>query len=434
MNPLSPLSRRQFVHTSAVATAAVAFPLILPSRLRGQNAPSNKLTVGVIGCGNISDSHFPVLLGYPESVRILAVCDVDRERRDAAAARVNREYGSNDCASYADFRELNRRTDIDVVFILCPDHWHALLAIDAMRHGKDVYVEKPLTLTIREGRALVDAARKYGRVTQTGAQSRSRKSFHDVAEFVRNNGLGKLERIEVGIPPNNRFCGATWAPEPVPDGLDWDMWLGPAPWRPYTSIGCHYNFRFIADNACGQVTNFGAHGLDIGQWALDMDASGPVEVEGHGEFPSSGLFTNATKVDFTVRYANGIPMHCRTSYEGGGATVRFVGERGWLHIIRDRVNASETNLLREMQAPNKPIPLTVSRNHHENFFEAVRSRGRAISDVEIGHRTATVCNLGQIAMMLGRRLRWDPVREEFSDDDMANRLRATAMRGPWTLA
>lgn len=434
MNPALAFSRRQFLKTSAFATAAAATPLILPSRLLGQNAPSKKITVGVIGCGNISDSHFPVLLGYPDSVRILAVCDVDRDRRDAAAARVNKEYGNRDCKTYGDFRELNRRSDIDVVFVLCPDHWHALLAIDAMRNGKDVYVEKPLTLTIHEGRALVDAARKYNRVTQTGAQSRSRKGFRDVAEFVRNHGLGKLERIEVEIPPNNRFCGATWQPEPVPAGLDWDMWLGPAPWRPYTSIGCHYNFRFIADSACGQVTNFGAHGLDIAQWALDMDNSGPVEVEGHGEFPSSGLFSNATKIDFTVRYANGVPMRCRTYYETGGATVRFVGERGWLHIARDRVNASDPGLLREMQVPNKPIRLTLSTNHHENFFECVRSRQRAISDVEAGHRSATVCNLGHIAMMLDRKLRWDPVKEEFLGDDMANRLRTRAMRGPWSLA
>ncbi|MDO8542507.1 MAG: Gfo/Idh/MocA family oxidoreductase [Opitutaceae bacterium] len=434
MNATHSLSRRQFLGQSTLATAVAAAPLILPSRLLGQNAPSKKITVGIIGCGNISDSHFPVLLGDPESVRILAVCDVDRGRRDAAAARVNKEYGNRDCKTYADFRELNLRSDIDAVFVLCPDHWHAFIAIDAMRNGKDVYVEKPLTLTIREGRALVEAARTYNRVTQTGAQSRSRKPFRDAAEFVRNHGLGKLDRIEVDIPDNNRFCGATWKPEPVPAGLDWEMWLGPAPWRPYTSIGCHYNFRFIADNACGQVTNFGAHGLDIGQWALDMDNSGPVEVEGHGEFPSSGLFTNATKVDFTVRYANGIPMHCRTNYEAGNATVRFVGERGWIHVVRDRVIASDNSLLREMQQPNKPLQLTVSNNHHDNFFACMRSRERAISDVEIGHRSATVCNLGQIAMMLGRKLRWDPAREEFAGDDMANRLRARAMRAPWSLA
>ena len=434
MTPAVTVNRRQFLQRSSLATAVAAAPLILPSRLLGQDAPSKKITVGVIGCGNISDSHFPVLLGDPENVRVLAVCDVDRARRDAAAARVNQQYGNSDCKTYADFRELNRRSDIDAVFVLCPDHWHALMGIDAMRNGKDVYIEKPLTLTIREGRALVEAARKYKRITQTGAQSRSRKPFRDVAEFVRNDGLGKLHRVEVEIPDNNRHCGATWKPEPVPAGLDWDMWLGPAPWRPYTSIGCHYNFRFIADNACGQVTNFGAHGLDIGQWALDMDNSGPVEVEGHGDFPTSGLFTNATRVDLTFRYANGVPMTCRTSYETGGANVRFVGERGWVHVARDRVNASDPNLLREALAPNKRVKLVHSNNHHDNFFSCVRSRQQPISEVEIGHRTATVCNIGQIAMMLGRKLRWDPAKEEFIGDEMANRLRGRAMRSPWSLA
>jgi predicted dehydrogenase len=427
-----PLSRRRFLRQSGFAAAATAAPLILPSRLRGQNAPSKKITVGIVGAGNIAGSHFGKLLGEPESVRILGVCDVDQRRRDEGAARVNATYGSPDCRAYADFRELNRQEGIDTVFVCTPDHWHALVAIDAMRHGKDVYIEKPMTLTIEEGRAVVAAARKYHRVAQHGTQHRSMKRFHDVAEFIRNDGLGKLERIECFIPPNNRHCGATWRPEPVPPGLDWDLWLGPAPWRPYSSLGCHYNFRFISDIAYGQVTNWGAHYLDIGQWALDMDASGPVEVEGRGEFPSSGLFTNATKVDFTVRYANGIPMHCRTRYEGGG-TSRFVGERGWLDISRGRMSASDNRLLREMEAPNKKIQLPLSKDHHDNFFDCVRTRARPIADVELGHRTTTVCNLGQIAMVLGRKLRWDPAKEEFVGDEVANRLRGRAMRSPWAL-
>jgi predicted dehydrogenase len=427
------LSRRQFLRNSTLATAAVAAPLILPSRLLGAGAPSKKIAVGVIGTGNIAGSHFGALLGNEESVRILAVCDVDRSRREAAVERVNKSYGAKGCVAYADFRELNRRPDLDAVFVCTPDHWHALIGIDAVRNGKDAYIEKPLTLTIMEGRALVEAARQHKRIVQHGTQHRSMKRFHDVSQFVRNGGLGKLDRIEVSIPGNNRFCGATWKPEPVPAVLDWDMWLGPAPWRPYTSAGCHYNFRFIAESAYGQVTNWGAHYLDIGQWALDMDASGPVEVEGHGDFPTTGLFTNATWVDFTVRYANGIPMSCRTRYSGGG-TVRFIGERGWLDISRGRMSGSTPELLREMQAPGGPVQLELSTNHHENFFECVRTRRRPIADVELGHRTATVCNLGQISMVIGRKLRWDPAKEEFVGDEMANRLRTRAMRSPWSLA
>lgn len=431
MNP--PLTRRRFLRQGTLAAAAVAAPLILPRRVFGQGAPSNRVTVGIVGCGNIADSHFEALLGRPESARIVAVCDVDRARVDEAVARVNRAYGDQGCRGFADFRELNRRPEVDTVFVCTPDHWHALVGIDAVRNGKDIYVEKPLTLTIREGRALVAAVRQHGRVAQHGTQHRSMKRFRDVAEFVRSGGLGRLERIDCFIPPNNRHVGATWSPERPPPGLDWDLWLGPAPWRPYSALGCHYNFRFIADSAYGQVTNWGAHYLDIGQWALDMDGSGPVAVEGRGEFPTSGLFTTATRVDFTVHYANGVPMTCRTRHQGGG-TVRFVGERGWLDIARGRMSASEPNLLREMQAPGKAVALPASDDHHDNFFACVRSRARPIADVELGHRTTTVCNLGQIAMLLGRKLQWDPAREEFVGDDMANRLRGRAMRAPWALA
>ncbi|HYC72089.1 MAG TPA: Gfo/Idh/MocA family oxidoreductase [Opitutaceae bacterium] len=426
----APLTRRAFLRRSSLAVVA---PLIVPSRVLGQAAPSRRIAVGIVGCGNIADSHFEALLGRPDDVRIVAVCDVDRVRVEAALARVNRAYGDAGCRGHGDFRELNRRPDVDAVFICTPDHWHALVGIDAARQGKDIYVEKPLTLTIREGRALVEAVRKHGRVAQHGTQHRSMKRFRDAAEYVRSGGLGRLERIDCFIPPNNRHVGATWEPEPVPPGLDWDRWLGPAPWRPYSAVGCHYNFRFIADSAYGQVTNWGAHYLDIAQWALDRDASGPVAVEGRGQFPASGLFTTATRVDFTVHYAGGVPVTCRTRHEGGG-TVRFVGERGWVDIARGRMSASDPRLLREMQAPGKAVSLPVSDDHHDNFFASMRSRQRPIADVELGHRTTTVCNLGQIAMVLGRRLQWDPAREEFVGDEMANRLRGRAMRAPWSLA
>jgi predicted dehydrogenase len=433
--PPLPLTRRQFIARSSAASAAFAAPLVLPSRLFGQTEPGNKITLGLIGAGNIATGHLDTLLGYADTVRILAICDVDRERRDVAAARVNRAYGSNDCKAIADFRELNRRSDIDAVYICTPDHWHALNGIDAVRNGKDIYIEKPLTLTIAEGRALVNAAQKHQRVVQHGTWQRSMKRFNDVVAFVRSGGLGRLERIECPIGPNNRHVGATWQPEPVPAGLDWEMWLGPSPWRPYTSLGCHYNFRFIADNASGQITNLGAHCLDIGQWALDMDHSGPVEVEGHGDFPSSGLFTTATEIDLTFRYVNGIPMRCYTSHEGGGNnSARFIGERGWLDIGYAKMSASDPKLLREMQAPNKRVQVPSSSNHYDDFFDAVRTRKRTIADAEVAHRTTTVCNIGTIALALGRKLRWDPVKEEFVGDEMANRLRRGAMRSPWTLA
>ena len=430
----APFTRRRFLQSSSAATAAITAPQIITTRLFGQGAPSNRINLGLIGAGNIGVAHLDTLLGYKDTVRVLGVCDVDRERRETSAARINQEYGSNDCRPYADFRELNRRREIDAVLICTPDHWHALIALDAIRQGKDLYIEKPLTLTIAEGRALVNEAKKYGRVVQHGTWQRSMKRFHDVVEFVRSGGLGQLKYVECLIGANNRHVGATWQPEPVPEGLDWDMWLGPAPWRPYTFNGCHYNFRFIADNASGQMTNLGAHCLDIGQWVLDADRSGPVEIEGHGDFPSSGLFTTPTRIDVTFRYANGVPMYCRTDLAvSGNNTSRFFGERGWLDIGYSKMSASDPQLLREMQAPNKRVRVPSSKNHYDNFFTAMRTRERTIADAETAHRTTSVCNLGQIAMALGRKLRWDPAKEEFIGDEMANRLRSRPMRAPWSL-
>lgn len=431
------LSRRDFLKRSAAVGAAAAWPAILPARLFGQNAPSNRIGVGIVGVGGMGQMHVDTLLGFPE-VRIVAVCDVDRVHRETAVRKVNVAYGNQDCAQHGDFRELAARPDIDAVWVCTPDHWHALPAIEAARRGKDVYVEKPLTLTIQEGRELVNAVRRHGRVAQTGTQQRSSKRFTDVAEFIRNGRLGPLDRIEVSIPANNRHCGATWTPEPVPASLDWDFWLGPAPWSPFVRAGCHYNFRFIADYAAGQVTNWGAHYIDIAQWALGMDESGPVEIEGHGEYPSSGLFTNATQVDFTCRYASGVSLSCRTRHDGVfDGNVRFFGARGWVDVSRSRVLASTPDLIPEIYAQvrggSAGIKLPRSGNHHENFLQCVRSRQRPVSDVETGHRTTTVCNLGNIAMSLDRKLRWDPVREAFVDDVMANRMRARALRGPWSL-
>lgn len=427
----SPVTRRHFLKTGVVASA----PMILSSRLFGQNAPSKQIGVGFVGVGNIAQGHMDTLLGFPE-VRIRAVSDVDRTHRELAQAKVNTGYANRDCAGYNDFREMLARPDIDAVWVCTPDHWHALAAIEAIRRGKDVYVEKPLTLTITEGRELVNALRRHQRVGQTGTQQRSTKRFHDTAEFIRNDGLGKLERIDVLIPANNKYTRGTWKPESVPEGLDWNLWLGPAPYVPYNRQACHYNFRFVLDYAAGQVTNWGAHYIDIAQWALGMDDSGPVEVEGKGEFPTTGLFSTATKVDFTCKYANGVTLRCHTRYDGvSDGNVRFFGEKGWVDVSRSANHASDPALLKEItaQAGKGKVKLPVSTNHHDNFLQAIQTRTKPISDLEIGHRTTTVCNLGNIAMQLGRKVRWDPARESFIDDAIADRMRHRSMRGPWGL-
>jgi predicted dehydrogenase len=380
-----------------------------------------------------------------------AVCDVDDARAAAAANQANRAYGNNDCLRFRDFREVTRRDDVDAVIVATPDHWHALVAIDAVRHGKDAYVEKPLTLTIAEGRVLVDAARRHQRVVQTGSQQRSSRYFRHVCELVRNGRIGKISRVEVSIPRNNRHCAATWKEEPVPAGFDYDTWLGPAPWAPFTRQRTHYQFRFILDYANGQITNFGAHDIDICQWALGFDDAGPTRFEGWGEFPSSGLFTSPTRVDVRAEYPTGTVLRVSNHFwrgtnefengAGGGTgdaaarrgTVRFFGENGaWLAVSRSGMWASKPALLKEKIGASE-IRLYESRSHMGNFLDCVRTRRLPVADVAIGHRTASICNISMLAMQLGRPLVWDPATESFPHDPVANRLRSRAMRGPWRL-
>ncbi len=364
--------------------------------------------------------------------RIVAVCDVDRVHALAAAAKAERAQGDRGVFVTGDFREVTRREGVDAVVISTPDHWHALPALDAIRHGKDVFVEKPLTHSIEEGRVLVAELRARGRVGQHGTMQRSDGSFRYVADLIRAGGLGRIERIEVLIPANNMYCGATWAPEPVPEGLDYDFWLGPAPWAPYTSQRTHYQFRFILDYAGGQTTNWGAHYIDIAQWALGMDESGPVAVEGFGEFPSSGLFTAPTRVDFTATYANGVRLRVRTRTDGiFDGNVRFIGEKGWIDVSRSKLRASDDALLKVGGGPAARGDSGVA--HMADFLECIRTRARPVSDLAIGHRTTTVCNLGNIAMLLRRPLKWDPAAERFVGDEQANRLLGRAYRSPWSL-
>ena len=425
------ISRRQFLKRAVRVTAgAMAFPYLVPSSALGKAgniAPSNRIVMGVIGTGLQGVSDMRSFLGKDE-VQVLAVCDVDKAHRDRAKQIVDQTYGNNDCASYNDFREVTRRNDIDAVVISTPDHWHVLPAIDAAEHGQDLYVEKPLTLTIKEGRVLSDVVRRYGRVLQTGSQQRSDRNFRFVCELVRNGRLGKLHTVRVSIPGNNRTTGPTWTPQPVPDGFDYDFWLGPAPWQPYHEQRCHYQFRFILDYSGGQVTNWGAHYLDIAQWALGMDDSGPVEITGHGEFPTSGLFTTATKVDFRCTYADGVELTCMT----GGQGLRFEGSDGWVFVNRQILEAEPASLLQERIDPDE-VHLYESQDHKQNFLDCIRMRKKPVADVEIGHRSATICNLGNIAMLRNGTLKWDPEREEFNDDDAANRMRSRPMRSPWTL-
>lgn len=426
----SPSSRRHFLRAAAATAGALAFPAIIPSRVLGAGAPGNIVTLGCVGVGGMGGAHVQKLLGsLRDRVRIVAVCDVDKFHRERYAALINQVQGGNGCLVTGDFREVTRREGIDAVLVATPDHWHTIPALDAIRNGKDVYIEKPLTLTIQEGQVLVAELRKHNRVGQTGTMQRSDLRFQTAAEVIRSGALGEIERIEVLIPANNMYAGATWQPEPVPEGLDYDFWIGPAPWAPYTKQRTHYQFRYILDYAGGQTTNWGAHYIDIAQWALGMDESGPVAVEGFGEFPTSGLFTAPTRVEFTARYANGVPMRVRTRTDGVyDGNIVFRGKNGWLDVSRGKLKASDPGLVQDKGGPDSVV------EHWKDFCDCIATRQRPRADLAIGHRTTTVCNLGNIAMQLRRPLKWDPATEQFQDDVQATRMLGRSMRGPWSLA
>ena len=418
------ISRRGFLRASAVtAGAAIGLPTMVPASVFGANPPSERITIGCIGVGNMGTSDLKAFKGNP-GAQVVAVCEVDAQRLQEA--RKLAQIDEKSC--YGDFRELLARPDIDAVTVVTPDHWHVPICIAAVRAGKDVYCEKPLTLTILEGRRLANEVKRYGRVLQTGSQQRSGDEFRKACELVRNGYIGEVKTVIAGLPGNNRKCEPTWEPQPVPEGFDYDFWLGPAEWAPYHKQRCHYEFRFLLEHSGGQVTNWGAHHLDIAQWGLGMDDSGPVEIVGEGEFPKTGLFTTATKVQFECTYANGVKLLCRT----GGSGTRFEGTKGWVHVTRGKLETEPASLLTQTIGANE-IHLYDSKNHHQNFLDCIKSREQPIANVEIGHRSSTVCHLGNIAMLLKRPLKWDPAKEEFLGDDAANRMRWRPARTKWAL-
>lgn len=418
------VSRREFLKGSAaVAGAAFAWPTIVPSSVFGAAAPSNRLTMGCIGLGGQGSGN---MKGFnaKKDCAVVAVCDVDADHREKA-----REIAGLDAkSSYNDFRDLLARDDIDAVSIAAPDHWHVPVSIAAVRAGKDVFCEKPLTLTIAEGRVLVDEVKRYGRVFQTGSQQRSSSEFRKACELVVNGRIGKLRTMTVQIPGNNRKCEPTWTPEPVPQGLDYDLWLGPAPWEPYHKQRCHYEFRFLLDYSGGQMTNWGAHYLDIAQWGNQADNTGPVEIKGKGEFPATGLFTTATKADIEYTYANGVKLVLTT----GGGSTRFEGSEGWIFVTRGKLDAEPKSLATSTIAPDE-IHLYNSNDHKQDFLDCIKTRKDPICNAEVGHRSSTVCHLGNIAMLLDRPLKWDPQKEQFIGDDEANRMRQRPARAHWCL-
>ncbi len=426
------LNRRSFLRGAVAAGALGTVPTILPARVLGQDgqvAPSEQITVGFIGTGGHGiDRNLRMYLGQPDA-RVLAVCDVDRNNMARAKAMVDAKYGNTDCATTGDFREVLARPDIDAVMISTPDHWHVLMSVMAVKAGKDVQCEKP-TLTIDEGKILVRTVRRYGKVFQTSTEDRAERVHHRMAELVRNGRIGKLQRIEVILPKQPNGPGDP-TPQPVPPELDYDMWLGPAPYAPYTKDRVHFNFRWIWDYSGGIICDWGTHLFDTAQWANDTERSGPVEIEGTGTHWEGGLYNTVKDYDVTYRYANGVVMTCRP----GNPSIKFtgtdgwVGNRGWLGAVE----ASRPEILNSVIGPNEIHLYTNPAGEHRDFLDGVKTRKDPYFPVDIGHRVSTVCHLANIAIRLGRKLRWDPDAEQFIGDDEANRMMSHPMRSPWRL-
>jgi predicted dehydrogenase len=424
------ISRRRFLGATA---GAVAFPSIVPSSVFGASAPSGKITMGCIGVGSQGTGNMNGFLSKGDA-RVIAVCDVDKGHRDAAKKRVDDKYGNSDCVTYHDFRELIARDDIDALSLAVPDHWHAIPVVTAARAGKDMYGEKPLARTIHEGRMMVEAVQRYDRIWQTGSWQRSVDNFRRAAELVINGRAGKINLVEVGLPTG----GSTGNPpvSPVPEGLDWDFWLGPAPWKPfmkYSANAPHWDWRWIMDYSGGQLTDWAGHHIDIAHWGLGLDRTGPVEIEGKGVYPKDGIYDVPMEYKFTCKYANGVTMVVANDKQlSHGMGTCWYGDKGWVHVNRSGLWAEPKSILEEVIGPEE-THLYESRDHQQNFLDCIKTRKETVAPIDIAYRSISVGHLGEIAMLLERKVHWDPDKQVFVNDDAANRMMSRPMRSPWHL-
>lgn len=410
--------------------------MIVPSLVSGQNAPSTKVTLAMIGTGRQAiQVNLPALLALP-NVQLVAVCDVDAWRAAKAKAEVDRYYGNTDCAVYRDWREVVAREDIDAVMNSTPDHWHVPISLAAVKAGKHVSCEKPLTLSVAEGRRLADAAKAAGIVFRTDTECRSHADMHRIAMLARNGYLGKVTHIDVGVPEADG-PGGNAEPMPVPEGLDYDMWLGPASEKPYTLDRVHPveslgrpGWMRCRDTCEGVVTNWGTHMLDVAQLCLDTERTGPVEVEGAGVFPEpgSGLWDVLCTFEAHFRYASGVTLRYHTDPKG--AYIKVTGEDGWIHgdWLRPGPGLAaqdETILKVDLKGSDVKIPL---RTDKEDFINAIVNGVPTMIDAEIGHRTCSIGQIAHIAVRRGKKLAWDPAAERFTNDENANALLTRPMR------
>jgi predicted dehydrogenase len=444
------VTRRAFLKKTTAAAASLAVPTVFPATAFGRNAPSNRVNLAMIGVGSRGTD---VMNGFArnEDVQILAVCDTFRERSERARSALNEKYGGDVVTAHRDFREILTRDDIDGVVICTPDHWHVPAAIYAARAGKDIYVEKPLGVSLAWARELRRTVKRYGNVLQYGTQQRSDWRFRYACEVVRNGYIGEIERIDVWSPDVSadwndfqvKRYGST-EPAPVPDGFDYDLWLGPAPVAPYTVDRCRREGSFhIYDYALGFIAGWGAHPLDIAQWGMDADHTSPVHYEGYGEIPTRGLLDTIAMWDVRCRYANGVRMrfmcarvardpvmNYRKRWSDHGTT--FFGSEGWISVDRGGIESSSPTL-RQVRLRPGDTRLDRSSGHDRNFVECIRTRKSTVSPLEAAIRSDTISHLSDIAIRTGRLIRWDPARETILDDDTAARRLARPMRAPWQL-
>jgi hypothetical protein len=449
---MSKLTRR------GVLAAGIAFPTIVPATVFGQNAPSNRINIGVIGAGRIARVHDMAELFKYDHAQIMAICDLDSKRVEAGKRLVNETYAKkygrawDGTAGYADHHALLAAKDIDAVVIATPDHQHAILAVHAVRAGKDVYLQKPASLTISEGRHMADAVAKTDRVLQIGSQQRSDKpwpQFRRACELVRNGRIGQLKHVEVGLPGDP--SGPEAPQQPIPTNLNYDAWLGSTPEAYYTEMRVHPQGSFDRPGwlrceqfGAGMITGWGAHHVDTAHWGMDMEHSGPVEIWGSAEFPTSGLWNVHGKFLTHARYANGVTMDISGDFPNG---VKFIGAEGWIFVARDAavtasdpsfgapptpgLSASNPKILASVIGPNE-IHLRRSEEQHGDWLDSIRSRKPPSAPAEIGHRACTTCLLHHAAMKTGRHLHWDPKAERFIGDDAANALLSRPQRKPYT--
>lgn len=436
----APIPRRRFLRSSAALAAALGLPAWFLEEALAQTdggkpaAANDRPNIGWIGCGGRGTD---IAKQAARHGSVVAVCDADETRLAKAGALFPA------ASRHRDFRQVLERQDVHIVVNGTPDHWHTLINLGAMRSGKDVYSEKPLTLTIDEGKRLVAAARRTGRILQTGSQQRSDPKFRLACELVRNGRLGKLRHVISSLPAGPRQ--GPFAASAPPPGLDWDYWQGQTPAQAYVRERCHGSFRYWYDYADGTISDWGAHHNDIVLWGLGLDRSGPVSVEGKRlADPIPGGYTAASEYQVDYVYDGGVTHRCQSTTVNGfdGSMLRqaaegelphgvkFIGDDGWIFVTRGRLEASRPELLNEPLA-KKTIELYVSNDHMGNFFECVRSRRQAICEAEIGHRAVSVCHLGIIALRLGRKLTWDPRAETFAGDRDADGWLAREQRKPW---